>query len=273
MKTWLLALTSICLFSSLAHADEKVIFDVNSLPSLENFSLFFENPDSVSARPGIQLSPRGIDGKAGDGNFTAYKFADLATPKWTLKVTLQVPAGVRYSNSGIYLLYSNPQADQKNFTESEKQAFQDALRKGQNRRDMYGAGPFELDFFSHEVQIIAGTDATIPPENHGAVAIYGVDIGDKVGQQIIQSTISFETGHTYEITVVSTPNVIETYAKEAFADSSLETAPKLISLFRNVTRNEDPIRGGSPVALLLQGFYNNGRDIQLPIFKRITLEQ
>ncbi len=47
----------------------------------------------------------------------------------------------------------------------------------------------------------------------------------------------------------------------------------LVSSFINVSRETDPIRGGTPIALLLQSFPNNGNDVRGPIFKEITVDE
>lgn len=47
----------------------------------------------------------------------------------------------------------------------------------------------------------------------------------------------------------------------------------LVSSFVNVSREVDPIRGGSPIALMLQAFPNNGEDVKSPVFQEIVVDE
>ena len=265
----ILAVGSLGLFSGPALAAEEVIYDRETNHTLRSFVQFLENPSQTSGRPSITLGIEGLIGRPGDGNFTAHKFADLESDSWTLKLQLQIPPGARYSNSGIYLVYSDPGTDIPADNDPTRAAFDEALRRSQERRDRFGAGPFELDFFSHELQIIAGTDATVPPENRGTAAFYGVDIGTEPGQQIINNPYLFNIGGNYELIVVQEGLETKTFARAI----GFQSDPVLVSTFTNLDKVEDPVRGGSPKALLLQAFYNNGRDVKSPYIRRMTLDQ
>jgi hypothetical protein len=182
---------------------------------------------------------------------------------------LQIPVGARYSNSGIYLVYSDPTSDLPAKTDPTRAAFDEALARAQDRRSRFGAGPFELDFFSHELQIIAGTDATVPLENRGTAAFYGVDLGGAPGQQVINNPYAFNIGGRCEIIIQNENLVTKNFARAI----GFQSEPVLVSTFTNLDKNADPVRGGAPKALLLQAFYNNGFDVKLPHIQRMSLDQ
>jgi hypothetical protein len=265
----ILAVGSLVLFSGKALSAEEVIYDRESNNTLRSFVQFLEDPSQTPGRPSIGLGSEGLIGRPGDGNFTAHKFADLVSDSWTLKIQLQIPPGARYSNSGIYLLYSDPNTDIPANNDPTRSAFDEALQRSQDRRERFGAGPFELDFFSHELQIIAGTDATVPPENRGTAAFYGVDIGIAPGQQVISSPYFFNIGGRYELVIVQEGLETKTFARAI----GFQSDPVLVSTFTNLGKVEDPVRGGAPKALLLQAFYNNGSDVRSPYIRRMTLDQ
>ena len=248
---------------------ESIIYDLRTNNSLANFSQFLELPSQTIGRPSIDLGRDGIVGRPGNGNFTAHKFADLESNQWTLKLELQIPPGIRYSNSGVYFLYSDPASDIPPEGDPTRAAFEKAIELAEERRLRFGDGPFELDFFSHELQVISGTDATVPPENRGTAAFYGVDLGTSQGQQVINNPYSFNIGSSYEITIVQENEVTRTYARAI----GFQSNAVLVSTFTNLDKVADPVRGGSPKALLLQAFYNNGSDVQSPFIRRITLDQ
>src|SRR5436190_1483789 len=126
-----------CAFLSLSAMTSTIIFDVDSKHTLDAFQLYLENPNEVLSRPGIRLSSEGIKGKQGSGNFTAYKFTDLKSSHWKLKVVFRIPTGIRYSNSGIYLLYADP----RHVIDSP--AYGAALQMAKEKRKRLGPGPFE----------------------------------------------------------------------------------------------------------------------------------
>jgi hypothetical protein len=244
-----------------------VMYDLDSKNDLSGFELFSEDAEATQQRPGLALSQEGLIGRPGNGNFTAWKFADLTSPNWNLQVVFEVPAGARYSNSGIYLLYQDPDQDLGSLAPEVREAFLEARRLGQNRRERFGPGPFELDFFSHELQIIAGSDASIPPENRGAGAFYGVDLGSEPGTQLVLP-YSLNFGDLYELTIEHRGSLVRTFVRSV----AHQNERVLVSEFTNFSKADDPLRGGAPKALLLQAYYNNDGDVQLPKFKRIALK-
>jgi|GEM_PF-3837446 len=250
-------------------AEERVIFDGTTRSTLEEFSLFLEDPLQTLTRPGIALFHDAIIGKPGDGNFTAYKFADLKSDDFVLKLIFEIPEGIRYANSGVYLLYRDPRDADPTEDLVAASALSEARAQAASRRARFGEGPFELDYFSHEIQIIAGTDATIPLENHGAGAFYGIDEGTERGQQRILAPQDLNIGDSYEMLIEVKGLTRRTFLRS----TNHQNSDVPVSEMTNLSQEEDPVRGGVPTALLLQGFYNNGRDVQLPHFKRITLDE
>jgi hypothetical protein len=255
-----------------AHAAEQVLYDRSEQTSLADVRLFLEGPLAIAGRASLVNTPEGLTFTPGGNGFTLWKFADLTGANFDLRLVFQIPPGIRYSNSGIYFLFTDPtRAFPEQLPEPQRRAYADALAAARARADRYGAGPYEADFFARELQIIAGFENGLPPENHGPGAFYGVDPVTQAevvaGRQVLHPYDLF-IGDTYELLVEVRGPRFRTYLRAAAS----QPEPVLVSDFLNVSRAEDPIRGGSPIALLLQAFPNNGADVRGPIFQRITLE-
>ena len=161
-----------------AAVNSQVIFDATTAPSLEPFSLMVETPAAIVGPTAHWASlPEGVTGLPGAENYTAYEFAKLPSENFALTIIERVPAGAPYSNSGIYLLYTDPHIELATLTSAQVSAVNAASAAAAARRAEYGAGPFELDFFAHEVQILSGTMQPEVPANQRNAALYNVDIG------------------------------------------------------------------------------------------------
>ena len=255
-----------------ALAKEVVIFDKTAKPDVSSFRMFLEGPLAMAGRPMLVRTSQGLSFSPGGGGFTLWKFADLDGQDFDLKATFQIPPGIRYSNSGIYFLYEDPtRAFPQDLPSNLRIPFFNALQSAQERSNRYGKGPYEADFFARELQIIAGFEDGLPAENHGAGAFYGIDpvsmVEAPVGKQKLDPYDAF-IGDTYELSVESRGNRMTTFMR------SVANQPTRVQVadFLNQSRDQDPLRGGKPIALMLQGFPNNGKDVKAPIFERISLE-
>lgn len=92
---------AVALFFQTARAE--VIFGADVPETLDgrNLQIYVESPAKTASRPGLSFQKGRIIGRPGNGNFTAYKFTDVGVEPWTLALDFTVPAGVRYSNSGV----------------------------------------------------------------------------------------------------------------------------------------------------------------------------
>lgn len=276
MKSIFLLSLSFLPLAAPARATEapRIVYDAENHRTLRDFQLFLEGPLTVGQRArmiqtaeGFTASPSGING------FTLYKFADLSDGQenFDVRAVFQVPAGVSYSNSGIYFLYTDPTRPIEGELSLEHRAHYDAaLENSRHRAGMYGAGPYEADYFARELQIIAGSIPGLPADNHGAGAFYGVSpvSGDHTpaGHQRI-TPYDLVAGDTYEMRVEVRGLWVRTYVGAI----SRGEPPRLVSEFQNVTREQDPIRGGSPIAIMLQMFPLNGRDMKAPVFRHLSV--
>jgi hypothetical protein len=261
------------LSSAFAFANDRVIYDVKTKPTLAEFRLELDSPRNIQGRANLINTTEGATFSSGNSGFTLWKFADLKSENFDLKTTFQIPPGIRYSNSGIYFLYTDPnRAYPQELEPKKRDAFLQALDFARDRSARFGVGPYEADFFARELQIISGFENGLPAENHGVGAFYGVNpvTGGEApaGQQQLSPYDAF-IGDTYELTVEARGTTITTFMQSLTSQSQRVQVAK----FKNLTRDADPIRGGSPVALMLQGFPNNGQDVKAPVFKNITLNE
>lgn len=262
------------LVSGLADGKEtSLIYHKDTKNTLAEFQLFLEGPLQTQGRAQIFATPEGIKATPSErGGFTLYKFQDLEGESFDLRVVFRIPSGIRYANSGIYFLYTDPTVPIREELDGVlRQAYDNALQSATVRAERYGEGPYEADFFARELQIIAGFEPNLPADNHGAGAFYGVNpvpVGNEVPGT--QGLIPYElvVGDTYELTVEARGLEVRTYLRSV----NNQNQRVLVSRFLNVTRQQDPIRGGSPIALLLQAFPNNGTDVKSPVFEEIVID-
>ena len=272
IQLFLLSATLSSASSLMALAKETVIFDHKTQTDTSAFKMFLEGPLAMQGRPQLVRNDQGLSFSPGSGGFTLWKFADLTSQDFDLKLRFQIPPGIRYSNSGVYFLYQDPTiAVPNDLPTAVRVPFLAALQSAKARSDRFGKGPYEADFFAHELQIIAGFENGLPAENHGVGAFYGIDpvsmVEAPVGKQNLVPYDAF-IGDTYELTVESRGERMTTFMR------SVSSQPTRVQVadYKNPSKDQDPIRGGKPTALLLQGFPNNGTDVKSPVFERITLD-
>lgn len=272
-KFCLLCLLGMCFLSSNSVFAE-IIYHTEAKNTLGDFKLFLEGPIQIQNRAKIKATPGGIIATpSSKGGFTLYKFKDLNSDTFTLRVKFQIPEGIRYANSGVYMLYSDPRIPIRDELNPDvRNAYDTAISNAINRSSEYGAGPYEADYFAREIQIIAGYEPNLPADNHGPGAIYGIEpvpMGEERPGYQGHNPYNLEIGDTYEMTVVVRGKEVKTYLRSV----AFQNIPVLVSRFVNVGRDVDPIRGGSPIALLLQAFPNNGEDVKSPTFLEIHFEE
>lgn len=263
-----------CLLTLATTTHAEVIYHKDFKNTLGAFQQFLEGPLSSQNRPIIKATRAGIIAQASTaGGFTLFKFRDLKTKNFNLKAVFQIPNNIRYANSGIYLLYTDPTVPVRDELPVQKRIAYDAAIQGAKERSLrYGAGPYEADFFARELQIIAGSEPNLPADNHGPGAFYGVQPvsqGDEVSGTQGHSPYDLLIGDTYELTMESRELHVKTYLRSV----EHQRDRVLVSSFINVDKHRDPIRGGSPIALLLQAFPNNGSDVKSPVFHEISVEE
>lgn len=255
-----------------SHAE--VLYDVESKNTLQNFRLFLEGPLQILERPQIKATDEGLKVLSSKkGGFTLYKFADVSSHDFDVRLTFTIPAGVRFSNSGVYFLFFDPTVPvHSELNPFEQKAFESALENARKKAQKNGVGPYEADFFAREIQIIAGHENGLPSDNHGAGAFYGVtpvEMGKEIPGTQGHSPYELFPGDTYEMQIEVRGTEISTFLRS----TKFQRTRILVSRFSNVERSEDPILGGIPVSLLLQAFPSNGRDVKGPIFKKIEVVQ
>jgi hypothetical protein len=258
----------------LALGAPEVIYDWSSHRSLREFQLFLEGPVAVGERAHLIQTNQGLTSSPTElGGFTLYKFAELHRPNFNLKVIFEIPQGITYLNSGIYFLYTDPTRPLGDeFSHREKKLFQEAIAKARERASQYGPGPYEADFFARELQIIAGSASRISGDNYGAGAFYGIApvTGETIpdGRQRI-TPFELMPGDTYEMVIEGRDRIVKTYLRSLAYQQKLV----LVSEFKNFTREIDPIRGGSPIAVMLQMYPLNGQDAKGPVFKYMSIDK
>ena len=254
-------------FSPLLPRITTVVFDAETAPTLAPFQLMIESPESTEGRPHIGVVPSGLTGLPGTGNYTAYRFADLPTVHFELDARVTIPAGAPYSNSGIYLIYTDPAIDISTVSAARAAAIADARAEANARRAALGPGPFELDFFAHEVQIVSGTPQPDLPPDQRAGAIYNVALGDDDGTQQRVTDYQLVPGDTYALTVTGDGPLVTVTMRSI----QYQPTPVVVTRFTNADPIDDPVRGGSPIGIALQIYYNDGVAVQHPIFEHIEL--
>jgi hypothetical protein len=234
--------------------------------SFQDFSLFPETPPPLPTRPFFTSAQEGVMALPGSGNYTGWKFADLMWPRWKLSVDFRVPAAAKYCNSGIFILHRDPFAGTENLTAAEKAGVVKALGLAQASREQHGPGPFELDFFAHEVQLVFGEGPEIP-RNQKTAALYRVPEGAGTGEQRLGAPPDLVAGESYQLQVKYQDRGITTEIRGGAGG-----AWSLISTMRLPTPEQDFARSAEPLALYLQAYYNDGVEVSSFVFEEILLE-
>ncbi len=261
-----LAAVLMCLPAQAANVRE--IYDRLNRHSLESFQLYLETPQEAQGRSQLTLTEDGLSATAGQGHFTGWKFADLATGPFTLDVVFEVPYADN-SNSGIFILFADPRADVGRMTPGVRAQYLRGLELARERRRLLGnkPGPFELDYFAYEVQLCRGSDFAHEPRNKKTGAFYGIPVGEAQGQQRIFTPYDLNPGDTYHLRITYQDGVLRSFLRSVNYQDQLVPVAEL----KLKSREDDAIRGGNPIGLLLQAYWNNGTTAKLFTFKSIKL--
>lgn len=272
MKTLFLLFSFIVMvsFSSRLHArSQTLIYDIQSAHTLNAFELFPESPDALRSRPRLGLSPNGLVALPGEGNFTAWKFADTNEQAFVLDVFFVPPADAVDSNSGIFLLQTDPRQDLRSLPPRARQQFENALMQAQQQKRDLGPGPMELNFFGYEVQLARGEAVAGDPVNKRSGTFYGVPVGGREGEQQILNQYDLNPGDLYQLRILSKNGRLATYLR------SVRYQRQFVPIARMKTRPRvvDAVRGYAPISLLLQAYWNNGTTAKSIEFKRIVINR
>lgn len=265
----LLALLLCFCQANLAFPAETLIYDSVLRPSANGFSLGLESIGEVRGRPQLGLVENTLNAVPGDGNFTAWEFARPQPRDFTLLVRFYAPADAEDSNSGIFLLQGDPAADLARLPQPERAQHEAALAAATEKKQKYGAGPFELDYFAYEIQIARGRAVAHDPANKRSGTFYGVPEGSGPGTQQIFSVYELLPGDAYELKIEARAGVLSTYLRSVAYQPTFVAIARL----RPLPRAEDSVRGGLPRALLLQAYWNNGTSAKGVRFKHLSLTQ
>jgi hypothetical protein len=233
--------------------------------------LYLDDEQTAQGRPRLAATDHGLVATPGHSHFTTWKFADLqhqdgrTIKSWTLEIEFWVPEDARYSNSGIYLVFADPKQDLEVLPPAARAAFNEAYRAAENRKQELGDGPFELDFFGYEVQIVSQERPDVPA-NQRTGSVYTVPVGKARGQQSLHSSFEPLPGGKYRFRLSFYDGALETYVSDLQASGW-----QLVSKMQTKTREEDPVRGGLPIALLLQAYANDGQATKSFVFRSIRL--
>ena len=255
--------------AALAAPAATLIYDSALLPSLGHFSLALESQEQASGRPQLGLVDNALSAVPGNGNFTAWEFARLEPRDFTLLVRFYAPIDAEDSNSGIFLLQGDPAADLAQMPKRDREQYQTALAAAAAKKQAYGTGPFELDFFAYEIQIARGRAVAHDPVNKRSGTFYGVPEGEAPGTQQILHSYELLPGEEYELMIEARAGVLTTHLR------SVVHQPKFVAIarFQPQARAEDAVRGGLPHALLLQAYWNNGTSAKGIRFTHLSLAQ